>query len=273
MLQCNYLLYLNRDFDIELLISLDIYNYMNKQIRVITIVLFFSFLPYVEITKPFNGILLQKAKGYEELIKINELENADILRNLVVIPEKVKDIKSMYQMVQRINHIDRSVLTLLVNQGVKVRLFEGNLTDEPLLYYLKWNSPRGWKEDVTWEDVPGSGGGWLISAKIGASMPGSGHSSINLELHEIGHTVYRILMTDPKLAKDIQDMWQHEVKRMFLDEAYFVSYSSEYFAEMFAYYYYSKESNFMVKNKAPNTYDFFKQLPYINRNAIEQIYN
>ncbi|WP_170287579.1 anthrax toxin lethal factor-related metalloendopeptidase [Aquibacillus halophilus] len=239
-----------------------------KKILFYLIVLLFLLLPFIDVTKPFSGIILQKAMGNEDLHHIQKLRNSDLLDELIVIPEKVKDKDSLINMVRRINSIDRPLLELLVNQGVKIRLFEGNLTDEPLLYHLKWEKPRGWKKDVTWEDVPGSGGSWLISAKIGASMPGNGHGSINLELHEIGHTVFNLIMTNPDYTKEFQSSWEQEVHEMFYSEQYFINHTSEYFAEMFAYYYYSEESAAIIKLKAPKTYKFFRELKSLNFNKI-----
>ncbi|WP_186577752.1 anthrax toxin lethal factor-related metalloendopeptidase [Aquibacillus kalidii] len=241
---------------------------MKNKLCAVIVILFFSFLSSIEITRPFYGILLEKAFGQDDLLKLETLENADLLSDLVIIPEKVENRDELILMVERINGIDRPLLKLLTNQGVKVRLFEGKLTDEPLLYYLKWQKPRGWDQDVTWEKVPGSGGSWLISAKIGASMQGSGHSSINLELHEIGHTIFKVLKTNPSLAEDFQEVWHEEVNNIFPDKEYFINYSSEYFAEMFAYYYYSERSNAKMKYRAPKTYQFFVSLPSLNMKSF-----
>ncbi|MBM7569881.1 hypothetical protein JOC48_000350 [Aquibacillus albus] len=243
-----------------------------KNLKVSIIILLFSFLPFVDITKPFSGVMLQKAIGNDKGFSVQSLSNYDLLHNLVVIPENIENTLSLTVMLNRINRIDRSVLQLLVNQGVKIRLFEGSLTDEPLLFHLRGEKPRGWEKDITWDDVPGAGGNWLISAKIGASMPGSGHGSINLELHEIGHTVYRLLLTNERFAEKIEFIWKEEVHEMFPEKDYFIQYPSEYFSEMFAYYYYSKRSNYEMRNKAPLTYAFFERFQQLNGNEIEPNY-
>ncbi|WP_407272779.1 anthrax toxin lethal factor-related metalloendopeptidase [Radiobacillus sp. PE A8.2] len=242
---------------------------IGKRLLVLVIVFIFFILPHIQITKPLNGIMLQRALGQEDLGHLQNLNNSDLLAQLIVMPDQLTNRTELIKMVERINRIDRPILQLLVNQKVKVRLFEGKLTDEPLLYYLRWDKPRGWKSDVTWADVPGSGGGWLISAKIGASMPGSGHGSINLELHEIGHTVYKLLMTSPNYALAIQEMWNTEVNNMFDGKAYFIDYPSEYFSEMFAYYYFTNQSNQEMMEKAPKTYQFFNSLKLLKRQKIE----
>ncbi|WP_158633981.1 anthrax toxin lethal factor-related metalloendopeptidase [Radiobacillus deserti] len=229
-------------------------------------------LPFIDITKPFHGIMLEQAKGKEALYPIYKLDNSDLLKSLIVIPEIVENVNALIPMVKRINSIDRPILELLVDQGVKIRLFEGSLTDEPLLYYLKWEKPRGWTKDVTWEDVPGAGGGWLISAKIGASVPGNGHGSINLELHEIGHTVYQLLSTSSQHRTSMNRLWEEEVSSMFPDQSYFETYTSEYFAESFAYYYCNERTRKKLHQLAPNTYQFFQQFHSIDLSHIDSYF-
>ncbi|MDC3412986.1 toxin [Aquibacillus sp. 3ASR75-11] len=236
------------------------------------LIFLFLVLPFIDITRPFQGLMLSKAVAKKDIPNMNSLSNIDLLRQLVVIPDNLEDKDELGKMIYRINQIDRPVLSLLVNQRVKVRLFQGSLTDEPLLYFLRWEKPRGWKKDVTWTDVPGSGGGWLVSAKIGASEPGSGHGSINLELHEIGHTVYKLLKTSPVYAEKIQEIWKMEADQVYPDNAYFLNYSTEYFAEMFATYYYSDETANKIADNAPQTYQLFSDFVSLKTNKITRNY-
>ncbi|QHE52457.1 toxin [Pontibacillus sp. HMF3514] len=213
-------------------------------------------VPSIEITKPFTGITLNKAISREKSSKLTSLQNEDILKSMIMVPPKVEDKQSMEDMLTTIDGIDRPLLQFLQAKGVMIRLFKGNLTDEPLLFPLKWQNPRGWEQDVTWSEVPGSGGGWLISAKIGSSSPGNGHSSLNLELHEIGHTVYNHLSNSQK--EQFKEAWQEEVKTMFPNREYFSSYISEYFSESFAFYYYNATTSKHLKWKAPLTFKFME---------------
>ncbi|WP_175559204.1 anthrax toxin lethal factor-related metalloendopeptidase [Sediminibacillus albus] len=245
---------------------------MLKSVKPIAIILLFLFIPFVDITRPFHGMMLQKAQGGDKVSRLQNLENYDVLDQLIVIPQNPSNPDAIVAMVERINQIDRPVLELLASQQVKVRLFEGNLTDEPLLYYLKWQKPRGWEQDISWQDVPGSGGSWLISAKIGASNPGSGHGSFNLELHEIGHTVYRLLMSEQKYARRIKRIWNREAEAVFPGQDYFITYASEYFAEMFSYYYYGSDAANKMFAKAPETYRFFLKLQDLDIHQFEAYY-
>ncbi|SDL68298.1 anthrax toxin lethal factor-related metalloendopeptidase [Sediminibacillus halophilus] len=247
-------------------------KHVNRLIKPAIVIFIFLFFPFIDITKPFHGITLNKASGSDYVQLLQQLDNYDLLDEIVVVPENPDNPAAVAGMVTRLNHIDRNLLQLLASQQVKVRLFEGRLTDEPLLYHLKWKQPRGWEQDATWEEVPGSGGGWLVSAKIGASQPGNGHGAFNLELHETGHTIYRLLETMPALAEEMDENWKEEAAHLFPRDDYFLTYPSEYFAEVFAFYYAGKRSKQIISEKAPQTYRFFTKLKQLDLSSVPQYY-
>ncbi|WP_199868531.1 anthrax toxin lethal factor-related metalloendopeptidase [Virgibacillus senegalensis] len=149
-------------------------------IKPTAIILLFLFIPFIDITRPFHGITLNKAIGSDWSGRMKQLDNYDLLDEIVVAPEHPDNPEAVAGMVTRLNRIDRNLLQMLDGQQVKVRLFEGRLTDEPLLYHLKWKQPRGWEQEATWEDVPGSGGAdgsypqKLVPACLGMAM---GHTT------------------------------------------------------------------------------------------------
>lgn len=228
---------------------------MLRSLSTLCIIALCLVVPSIEITKPFTGITLNRAVSSEKPSYTSSLQNQDLLESMVIVPHEVSKKQELGNMLSTIDQIDRPLLQYLKDNGIMIRLFNGALTDEPLLYPLKWQHPRGWEQKVTWEEVPGSGGGWLISAKIGASEPGNGHSSLNLELHEIGHTVYNQLSPAQKLK--FTDIWKKEVSMMFPENKYFSSYVSEYYSEAFAHYYFNTRSVELLKERAPSTYQFF----------------
>ncbi|WP_053219467.1 anthrax toxin lethal factor-related metalloendopeptidase [Virgibacillus senegalensis] len=103
-------------------------------------------------------------------------------------------------------------------------------------------------------------------------MPGNGHGAYNLELHETGHTVYRLLRTQPSLAAHMEQHWKEEAVKLFPGNRYFLTYPSEYFAEVFAYYYSGGKSKQAVSKKAPKTYRFFARLKQLDVSSIPQYY-
>lgn len=231
---------------------------MRRLLIAICVITLFLLIPSIKITKPFSGVSLSKVASKEPSITLSSLHNSELLKSMVVVPKTVEQSDELNQMLYSIDRIDTSILSYLRKQGVMIRLFQGQLTDEPLLYYLKWQQPRGWEKNVSWAEVPGSGGDWLVSAKIGASSPGNGHGSINLELHEIGHTVFHFLST--KGASAFTKIWDEEVDKLFPNKAYYTSYTSEYFAETFAYYYVNENHSKEFFQSAPKTFTFMQNL-------------
>lgn len=198
-----------------------------------------------------------------ERIRIAEEEKlTTILTHLIKLPEDEYDAKEADNMINRISKIDYVLLEALYHKGVTIHLTNTNVTGLKEFAHLRGKVPRGWEElGKTWDDVVGVGGR-NVAAKIGYSNPGTHHDCINLELHEIGHSVdYKVLnyISHQELFENI---FQEEAALMFTNP-YFFKYPDEYFAESFAYYYFSEETRQQLKEKAPKTYEFMKALPLL----------
>lgn len=176
------------------------------------------------------------------------------------------DLDEAQKMKARILSISPKILMSLYSANVKMKLTNGPITDEPELMYLKGTIPRGWEgTGLTWDDVPGAGGYNLPIARIGYSEPSilNNHDTINLELHEIAHTVDNYITG--KVEKPISfsnefiEIWESEVEQV-LSYDYFITYPEEYFAETFAMYYLDKDSNNQLKEFAPKTFNYIKDL-------------
>lgn len=94
--------------------------------------------------------------------------------------------------------------------------------------------------------------------RLGYSDKGSGHNAINLELHEIAHAIDRVVFSDISKTEwfKIPFISEHS---SFLPDEYFYN-VEEYFAECFAYYYFSEESRQQLESGAPLTYKYIKEL-------------
>ncbi len=97
---------------------------------------------------------------------------------------------------ERLVQYPSTALQRLVDQGTKVVVCEGSVTDH--LTSLKGVAPRGWPPGSTWDNVPGlynPAGNEVVIATVGqgtdagAHVPasGEGHGSYDLVLHEVGH--------------------------------------------------------------------------------------
>jgi hypothetical protein len=139
-------------------------------------------------------------------------------------------------------------------------LFNGKLTDNSSAAYLKGTTPRGYGNNAKWDDVPGMGGSHTVLVKIGASDKGKGHSSVNLELHELAHSIDTIVYGGIQDDPEFLNIWGKEVHILFPNQPYFINYPEEYFAEVFAIFYVNQEQNDRLKLLAPRTYAYIKQL-------------
>jgi hypothetical protein len=114
--------------------------------------------------------------------------------------------------------------------------------------------------DKTWDDVPGVGGSKTVLVKIGASEKGNGHGSVNLELHELAHSVDRYVYDEIRHDPTFLEIWEAEKEILFPGKTYFTSYPEEYFAETFAMFYLGNETKEELKMRAPKTFMFYSSL-------------
>ncbi|HHW38196.1 MAG TPA: hypothetical protein GXX18_13330 [Bacillales bacterium] len=193
-------------------------------------------------------------------VQVDDKHMRMLLENLVLLPDDDHyDKESALEMIKTISQINPTILTFLTENKLKVKLFNGKLTDEPSFQDLKGTVPRGWNNGLTWDDVPGGCGPTLAVAKIGASQTGMGHSSVNLELHEIGHLFERNYQ-GLRNNIDYNQMWKKEAPKLMPGRVYFTDYQNEFFAEAFAMYYYGKNTREVVKQVAPNTYSLISKI-------------
>ncbi|MCM3030588.1 toxin [Niallia taxi] len=183
------------------------------------------------------------------------------LQNIILLPKPAFDQKEAAAIAKRINRLPQSLLQKIEKKGIKVKLFTGKLTDNPTAQQFAGIVPRGYRSEKTWDDVPGIGGGQTVLVKIGASPKGSGHGSVNLEFHELAHSIdYKVLNYYSK-TEAFTAAWNKEKATLFPYSQYFLNYPEEYFAETFAMYYLGGSTKETLKELAPLTY---KQIASIN---------
>ena len=219
---------------------------------------FFSFYPFSHADqegRSWSDLPSNHPLKHEKLLMNNE-----ILQQLFLFPQSSFDEKESFQMIQSIHKLPSSLLFKLVEKDVKIKLFNGGLTDEASAAHLKGDKPRGYGSDAIWDDVPGMGGSHTVLVKIGASDKGKGHGSVNLELHELAHSVDQIVYGGIQDDDKFLSIWRKEVHTLFPNQLYFINYPEEYFAEAFAMYYVNQKQNQCLKESAPQTYSYIKSL-------------
>ncbi|MBS4194430.1 anthrax toxin lethal factor-related metalloendopeptidase [Lederbergia citri] len=202
----------------------------------------------------YEGIPLSENDLYAGLT----LKSGIYLKDIIVLPEVSYNHDEATEMIKRLDQLPPSILAKVDENRVKIILFNGKLTDNPSAAYLKGKIPRGYPENVTWDDVPGIGGSKLVLVKIGYSNKGKGHGSVLLEYHELAHTLYHLVYNDKK--SEFKNIWANEAKLLFPNNSYFLNYDEEYFAEGFAYYFSSEDTRNIMKKYAPKTFNFFAGL-------------
>ncbi|PWW30236.1 hypothetical protein DFO73_103118 [Cytobacillus oceanisediminis] len=204
-----------------------------------------------------------KLKDYPQSSKLKEsliLNSPDLLGDIFILPLEAFDEAEASNMISRVDNLPASLLSKIEDEGISVKLFVGKLTDNPTAQHLEGVIPRGYKSDTTWDDVPGIGGAKTVLVKIGFSEKGKGHGSINLELHELAHSIDRHVYNGIRYNQKFLAVWKAEKSKLFPGQSYFLTFPEEYFAEAFAMYFTGGESRKILRANAPKTYDFIKNL-------------
>lgn len=221
---------------------------------IIPIILFAVFFISDKTRADYKGILLSESDLYPTL----QLRTGSLLKDIVVLPKNAYNHNEAKDIIFRLDQLPKSILQKTAHQHIKIILFNGKLTDH--VSYLQGEVPRGYTEPVVWDNVPGIGGTELVYVKIGHSARGKGHGSVNLEYHELAHSLMNLVYNDTIVSDEISNLWSLEAESIFPGNPYFLNYKEEYFAECFAYYFFSPETRRVLQQKAPKTYEFFKKL-------------
>lgn len=234
-------------------------NKMKKLVSLLAICL--VSLTLLGNSKPFNtGITLTNYPSDSMLKKIVQLNDNDITNEIFILPEEPFDEKEAAKIIERVSVLPSSLLVKIHHHDIQVRLFVGKLTENPTAAHLTGLIPRGYKGKKKWDDVPGIGGGETVLVKIGHSEKGRGHGSVNLELHELAHSVDRIVFNKLRFDPIFLNIWTEEKYSLFQNRTYLISLPEEYFAESFAMFYVDKENRAILKERAPETYEYIKNL-------------
>lgn len=200
---------------------------------------------------PRNSKLYQLIKNESSLQQLNEI---------ILLPKSLFDEKAAAEIITRMANLPESLLDRINVEDITLKLFTGKLTDNQTARYLAGQIPRGYQSQTTWDEVPGIGGSQVVLVKIGHSEKGKGHGSVNLELHEIAHSIDNLVFQKVSKNKEFQSIWEEERGILFPGNSYFILHVEEYFAETFAMYYLNAETKLQLKKLAPKTYDFFHSL-------------
>ncbi len=235
---------------------------MKRRILAILLLIVFTIIPiYWKAYASLDAIPLKyydspKMEGF-----LQDIPNRETMNQLIYLPSRDFSEKEAAVMIQHVSNIPFNILNGLVQQNVHLYLFNGKLTEVEGFEHLQGVKPRGYSMNGSnWEDVPGIGGSKLVLAKIGHSKKGMGHGSLNLELHELAHSVDRYVLGNVRNNHAFQEAWKKEVTSIFPNRSYFQTFPEEYFAEAFAMYYLNDVSRLELAKHAPQTFLFFENM-------------
>ncbi|MEH7441586.1 toxin [Bacillus sp. JJ1122] len=231
-----------------------------RKIAQVFIVILLSFTLLGSSNANMDGIFLNEFPKHSILYHLIDMETVSLVGQMIVLPEDDFNQEEAAGIINRIAMLPDSMLQKAVNHNIRVKLFEGNLTDNPSARHLKGVIPRGYTTNRTWDQVPGIGGSRTVLVKIGSSDKGKGHSSVNLELHELAHSLDRHVYGGIREEDQFLKIWRQESRLLFPGRAYFLEYPEEYFAESFAMFYIGGMPTRLLQQAAPQTYQYIKSL-------------
>ena len=156
-----------------------------------------------------------KLKDYPEtsILKTSlQIVSAHELNHIIILPNSNFNQAEAAEMISRLDRLPTSLLAKINRSGIVVKLFTGNLTDNRTAAHLSGIVPRGYVKQVTWDNLPGVGGSKTVLVKIGSSNQGNGHSSVNLELHELAHSIDRHVYQGLRYQQHFLDIWNERKK-------------------------------------------------------------
>ncbi|MGG0716839.1 toxin [Robertmurraya massiliosenegalensis] len=207
-----------------------------------------------------DGILLKYYPSNSPLKELLYLDDNSPINEIVILPEQHFDEVNTASIIENLQQLPPTLLAKIQQNEIFIKLFVGKLTDNPTAKHLKGMIPRGYTSNKKWDEVPGIGGGKVVLVKIGYSEKGMGHGSVNLELHELAHSIDQIIYNKLRFDPFFLHVWMNEKHALFQNRTYFITLPEEYFAEAFAMYYVNKENRSILKDNAPLTYEFIKNL-------------
>jgi len=231
-----------------------------KKNRFLFVIVILSFLLLGNSQAEKEGIKLLQFSQHSMLKTSVNLVSEEVLSHIIILPATPFNQEEAAQIISRIDRLPPSLLEKVHEAGIVIQLFNGKLTENKAAAHLENIVPRGYVQQTTWDDIPGMGGGKIVLVKIGASHKGKGHGSVNLELHELAHSIDRLVYNGLRGKQSYQEIWKLEKENMFPNKRYYLLYPEEYFAECFAYYYAGGQYRQELKRKAPLTFQFIKNL-------------
>lgn len=196
----------------------------------------------------FISSMVVSAKNSESDRRLSK-EYAD---KLLIPPEGNYNAYILEGVKDRLGLVPSRYLRLLYDKNIFIRAVNGSVTSVP---EFTTNKPLQ-EYKVKYEDY----GGVFIYNSVIVRVDEKYKEST--EIHEVGHAVDSRLFDNISSTDRFKEIFDKEGVQFFnkARDEYYLQNSIEYFAEVFNYYYYGYDSRKYLKERAPLTYKFIKEL-------------
>lgn len=188
-----------------------------------------------------SGMIIIKYKKNVE----NQKNARKYTEKLIILPDKDFNPEIVENIRARIERIPSKILKELYNEGVRIQLINGSITDLPLL--KEYNGQKF--DDFNGIYYPGT-----------AVIRIDNNYKYAIELHEIGHAIDASLLKI-STTEEFLNIFSKEAHAIFQspNETYYSSSPQEYFAQTFCMYYYDSYNRKKLKRSAPETYKILQK--------------
>jgi hypothetical protein len=205
--------------------------------------------------------------GWSEdtLKKLTPFMGVKIFASFEALPAQEREA-ALNEVMDVYSRLPVNLVIELRKRGRGIELVADNVTNHPAMASYANVRPRGWAEGRTWSEVPGAGATGNHGTIIAGNSLHQGHGSVDLILHEVGHTVDRYF-------KDRDGGMEFSNRNPFseinaltpfselygVSSSYQQSHTEENFAEMFAYYFNSDYTRAHLQRQYPEGFRYMSE--------------
>lgn len=218
--------------------------------------------------KRVEEILTQYSLGTgwseDNLKKLTPFMGVKILDSFAALPPEEREA-ALNEVMDIYSRLPVNLLITLRQRNRGIDLVADNVTNHPAMESYANRRPRGWAEGRTWSEVPGAGATGRHGTIIAGNSLHRGHGSVDLILHEVGHTVDRYFkdrdgtmdFSNTRIFSEVNSATPFEALYG-RSAGYQSSNDEENFAEMFALYFATPETRQHLSEIFPAGHSYFQ---------------
>jgi hypothetical protein len=209
-------------------------------------------------------------RGWPEatLKKIGEHMGVKVLDSFEALPAEVRT-ESLNAVIDTYSMLPGELIFTLKKRNSGIDVVADSVVNHPGMMRYRGVRPRNWPEGRTWDEVPGAGATGAHPTIIAGNSLNRGHGSVDLILHEVGHSVDRYFKNrGGGMDFSTTDMFttlhaETPFLPLYLTEtgaSYQAANAEENFAEMFALYFTSERTRERLSTEFPQGLDYMRAM-------------